>query len=112
VGPDLLIGLSTHDAEQAASAHEQGADYIGVGPVFPTPSKEYHDGIGLDMVSRLCNATDLPTVAIGGITADNASQARSAGATAVAAIRALCGVDDPQAAARSFDAENEERHSE
>ena len=112
VGPDLLIGLSTHDVKQAAAAHKQDADYIGVGPVFPTPSKEYHDGIGLDMVSRLCDATDLPTVGIGGITAKNAFQARSAGATAVAAIRALCGVDDPQAAARSFGAESEERPSE
>ena len=102
VGTDMVIGLSTHDREQAGRAAERGADYIGVGPVHATPTKGYKKGGGTELVRELCGVTDLPTVALGGITADNAGAMKTAGATAVAACRALCGAEDPGAAAREF----------
>ena len=102
VGEEMIIGLSIHDAEQAGRAGARGADYIGVGPVHPTATKGYTEGGGTELVRRLCGATDLPTVALGGMTAENAGDARAAGATAVAACSALCGAEDPAAAAREF----------
>jgi len=102
VGPDAIIGLSTHTAEQAAGAEARGADYVGVGPVFPTDTKGYREGGGPELVARLCAATRLPTVAIGGITPENAGSIVAAGAQAVAACAALCGADDPQDTARTF----------
>ncbi len=102
VGPDMIIGLSTHDREQASRAAERGADYIGIGPVQPTPTKGYKEGGGTELVRELCSATDLPTVALGGITPNNAGATKDGGATAVAACRALCGAKDPAAAAKDF----------
>ena len=102
VGPDVIIGLSTHSAEQAASAEDRGADYIGVGPVFSTGTKGYAVGGGPELVMQLCGATTLPTVAIGGITPARARSVLDAGAQAIAACSALCAVDDPAEAARSF----------
>lgn len=102
VGEGMAIGLSTHDAEQAGRAAERGADYVGVGPVHPTDTKGYTEGGGAELVRLLCGATDLPTVALGGMTAENAAEAREAGATAVAACSALCGAEDPETAAREF----------
>ncbi|NLW49689.1 MAG: thiamine phosphate synthase [Candidatus Brocadiaceae bacterium] len=100
VGPDLLIGWSTHSARQAAQARDLPLDYIGVGPFAPTATKGYEVGFGADLVRAERAATPLPMVAIGGITADNAADAIEAGATAVAVCAALCDTDDPEAAAR------------
>ena len=102
VGPEMIIGLSTHTPEQAAEAEGRGADYVGVGPVFPTGTKGYAEGGGSELVSRLCGATALPTVAIGGITPENVVGVLKAGAQAVAVCAALCGADDPAQAARAF----------
>ena len=102
VGPEMIIGLSTHTAEQAAAAEGRGADYVGVGPVFPTGTKGYAEGGGPELVSRLCSATELPTVAIGGITPESVRSVLQAGAQAVAVCAGLCGADDPAEAARAF----------
>ena len=102
LGPDAIIGLSTHTPQQAAAAESLGADYAGVGPVFATATKGYERGGGLELVARLCEATGLPTVAIGGITPDNVERVLAAGARAVAACAALCAVADPAEAARAF----------
>jgi len=101
-GADIIVGLSTHAREQAAAAQSRGADYVGVGPVYPTRTKGYDEGGGARLVAELCAATRLPTVAIGGITPENAAAAIRAGAQAVAACGALCSADDPRAAARAF----------
>jgi len=80
-----------------------GADYAGVGPVFATGSKDDAGGpIGLIEFARLAAATGLPTVAIGGITAENARSAIDAGAVGIAVISALFGASDPLAATRAF----------
>ncbi|MHC4789072.1 MAG: thiamine phosphate synthase, partial [Planctomycetota bacterium] len=100
VGPDLLVGWSTHSAEQAERAGHLPIDYVGVGPVHPTATKGYPEGKGPELVSEACRRVSLPVVAIGGITSDNAASAVAAGATAVAACTALCAAEDPEAAAR------------
>jgi len=104
VGPGMLVGWSTHSAAQAAEAAGLPVDYIGVGPFAPTATKGYETGMGPELVNAARRRTGLPIVAIGGITCDNAARAIEAGATAVAACAALCGADDPEAAARRLGA--------
>lgn len=97
----FIIGASVGcDAEVSGAA---GADYVGIGPLFTTASKQdAGDAIGVEEFARLAAAVGLPSVAIGGITADNARLVIDAGATGVAAIAALFGASDPFVAARAF----------
>ncbi|MFW5877183.1 MAG: thiamine phosphate synthase [Myxococcota bacterium] len=103
VGPDVSIGLSTHDEDQAAQAVAAGADLIGFGPIWTTRTKERPDPVvGLERLAAVARTTPLPVVAIGGLTVDRALEASRAGATFVAAISALCAAEDPTEAARAF----------
>ena len=96
----LRIGVSTHNAAQAAAAIAGGADYIGFGPVFPTGSKANPDPVvGLTELARVASASPVPVVAIGGITLDTAADVASAGASAAAVISAIDRAPDPAAAA-------------
>ena len=86
--PDFLIGMSCHSLGAALGAARSGADYIYFGPIFDTPSKVmYGPPQGLDLLARICGAVQIPVIAIGGITASNASDCLSAGAAGIAAIR-------------------------
>ncbi len=91
IGTGLLVGLSTHTADQIDAALETQADYIAVGPVFGTATKDTgHDAVGLDLVRYAARAGGVrPIVAIGGITVGNAVQVVAAGATTVAVITDL-----------------------
>ncbi len=90
VGPQVLIGLSTHDEAQARAAASAPVDYVGFGPVFATRSKERPDPVvGLDGLARAVGASAHPVVAIGGLDGPRAVQARGAGAWTVAMIAAL-----------------------
>lgn len=101
----MPIGLSTHDLAQAEAAVREGADLIGFGPVFPTATKENPDPVvGLDRLAQVSRRVPVPVVAIGGITADHLDSIRAAGAAFVAAISAVAGAPDPEAAARRFHA--------
>lgn len=101
LGPHRLIGVSTHDLDEAGAAVAAGADYIGVGPVFATTSKlRALSPRGLELVRSVRQAVACPCVAIGGITAETAASVRSAGADSVAMIGALTRADDPAAAVR------------
>jgi thiamine-phosphate pyrophosphorylase len=101
LGPGILVGVSTHDVEQARRAAAAGADYLGVGPVFATASKRGAlPPRGLDLVRAVRAAVSLPLVAIGGITPDTAAAVRAAGADAVAMIGALVRSPDVAAAVR------------
>jgi thiamine-phosphate pyrophosphorylase len=101
LGPDRFIGLSTHNLEQALEADKLPVDYIGVGPVFRTSSKENPDPVlGLDKLAEICRAVEKPVVAIGGITIGHAPQVRAAGAHSVAVIRDLLASDDVTERAR------------
>jgi thiamine-phosphate pyrophosphorylase len=101
LGARRLIGVSTHDVEQAGAAEAAGADYIGVGPIYATSTKT--DALaarGLAHVSAVRAAVRCPLVAIGGITPATAAAVRAAGADAVAMIGALVRATDPAAAVR------------
>jgi thiamine-phosphate pyrophosphorylase len=101
LGPHALVGVSTHDLEQARAAADAGADYLGVGPVFASSTKP--DALaarGVALVRAVREAVALPLVAIGGITPDTAVSVRAAGADAVAMIGALVRADDVAAAVR------------
>src|SRR6202171_134168 len=95
-----LIGRSTHSLEQARAAIEEGADYIAVGPVFPTPTKAGRPAVGTGLVSEVAAIVDRPFVAVGGVGHDNAPVVIGAGARAVAVVRAVYDAADPGGAGR------------
>lgn len=103
LGDQALIGGSAHDLEEARRCREEGADYIGFGPVFATTSKaDAAPASGLKLLARVAALAGLPVVAIGGIGLHNAAQVRAAGAHGVAVISAVCCQPDPQAAAQAL----------
>ena len=71
IGPDKILGVSAHTVEQAKLAEAQGADYLGVGAVFPTGSKDDADEVRYETLKEICQAVNIPVIAIGGITVDN-----------------------------------------
>ena len=95
-----LIGRSTHSLAQAQLAVHEGADYVAVGPVYPTPTKEGRPAVGTALVSRVAGVIDRPFVAVGGIDHDNAARVVEAGARAIAVVRAVFDAPDPAEAAR------------
>jgi len=98
VGPDAIMGLSTHDPGQTREACAHGPDYIGVGPVFATPTKEVPDPvIGIQGMKEMLAAASVPAVAIGGIGPANIREVVNAGARNVCAVRAVNGSRDPGA---------------
>lgn len=103
VGEALTIGVSTHNLAQALAAERVGADLIGFGPVFPTRSKDNPDPVvGVARLAEVCRRVTLPVVAIGGVDSANVASVAQAGTRLAAAIGAVCGADDPAAAARTF----------
>ncbi|MDR5875175.1 thiamine phosphate synthase [Halomonas sp. CUBES01] len=103
MGPDAILGLSINAVEQLQALPIDLLDYVGIGPVFATPSKQDHaQPIGFGGLASLVNACPLPSVAIGGLTASHASAVQRAGADGLAVISAICGQPDPEAAARAF----------
>src|SRR5207253_11455842 len=95
-----LIGRSTHSLGQAQMAVHEAADYIAVGPVYPTPTKEGRPAVGTALVSRVAGVIDRPFVAVGGIDHDSAAAVAEAGAVARAVVRAVYDAVDPAEAAR------------
>ncbi|MFQ5731819.1 MAG: thiamine phosphate synthase, partial [Planctomycetaceae bacterium] len=95
VGPEMLVGVSTHTLAQAQQAVLDGADYLGVGPVFASRTKEFEEYAGLDFVRDVASEISLPWFAIGGIRPDNAVEAISAGAERIAVSGAICRAEDP-----------------
>lgn len=102
-GRDSWVGISTHNEAQVREADATSADYIAVGPVFPTSTKQQADpAVGLDFVRRARAMTRKPLVAIGGITMENAVEVWRAGADSVAVARDLLAAADPAARAREY----------
>lgn len=97
-----IVGLSTHTLEQALAAERDGADYIGVGPVFPTPTKPGVKPVGVELVREVASQVKVPFFAIGGITLDNIGQVLEAGATRVAVVSAILKAPDGTEAAAAF----------
>jgi thiamine-phosphate pyrophosphorylase len=102
VGPERLVGLSTHSPAQIDAAAAQDLDYIGIGPVHATPTKPGRPPVGLELVRYAAANTALPFFAIGGIDTGNVGAVHAAGARRVAVVRALTEADDPEAAARAL----------
>jgi len=101
LGPDKLIGLSTHSPEQERAARESGADYIGVGPIFATKTKsDVCDPVGLSYLDYVVKSSPLPFVAIGGIKEENIGQVLAHGAKTVCLVTAIVGSDDIAATVR------------
>jgi len=98
-----LLGVSAGSKEMARRAQKEGADYIGVGPVFQTATKPgAGDPLGLDLLAEIAAAVSIPVVAIGGINVDNVARVFEAGASGVAVISAVVSAEDVAAAARAL----------
>ena len=103
VGPDILVGVSTHSLEQLDAADKTSADYIAFGPIFPTSSKENPDPVvGLDLLREARRHTRKSIVAIGGITLERAAEVFRAGADSLAVARDLIVAENPAARAQLF----------
>ena len=100
LGPERLLGVSTHDLGQATAATTAGADYLGFGPCFPTITKGYDHGQPAGALAAVVRASPVPVFAIGGIDAGNLPQVLAAGCRRVAVSRAILRAPDPGAAAR------------
>lgn len=101
MGPNKLIGVSTHSLHDARQATDEGADFIVFGPVFDTPSKrQYGAPQGLQRLTEVVARVTCPVIAIGGIDTDNLPQVLQTGAHGVAMIRAVLAAPDPCAATR------------
>jgi len=98
LGPDVIIGRSTHSEDEALKAEQDGFDYIGVGPVFPTPTKPSYSPVGLALVRFAASNLKVPFVAIGGIGLQNIAEVRLAGAHTVAVVRAVMASAHPREA--------------
>ena len=101
VGDDCAIGKSTHSLDQAIRAFYEGADYIGFGPLFATPTKPDYSPIGLDEISRVHEAVRVPIFCIGGIKLDNLPKVLEAGAQRVVIVSGLLQATDPAGYARA-----------
>ena len=99
IGPDKILGVSAQTVEQALKAQAAGADYLGVGAVFPTGTKDDADAVSLDTLKAICQAVDIPVVAIGVIKESNILSLKGSGICGVAVVSAIYAKEDPQAAA-------------
>lgn len=109
IGPDRLLGVSTHALAEAEGAARAGADFVVFGPVYATPSKRaYGAPQGLGALAEVCRQVRVPVLAIGGVTAARVGEVRAAGAAGVAVIRALLEAADPAGATKELLAACEE----
>ena len=99
LGPDKIIGVSAHTVEEALLAEKHGADYLGVGAVFPTSSKDDVDVLPYETLKAICEAVSIPVVAIGGISQENVAKLAGSGICGVAVISAIYAAKNIQAAA-------------
>ena len=98
-GPDFIIGATAKTVAQARAAQSAGADYLGVGAVFPSPTKRNAIRITSEVLREICGSVSIPAVAIGGITAENAPSLRGCGMAGIAVVSAIFGAADIQQAA-------------
>ena len=103
LGPGQIIGFSTHNLEQALAASKLPADYIAVGPIFPTSTKlDAEPVVGLEKLATICKAVQKPVVAIGGIRLENAAEVLAAGPHSIAVVSDLLSAADIQARVREW----------
>ena len=100
VGPEAVVGLSTHSPEEVAAAAQEPVDYVAVGPVYETPTKPGRPPVGLELIRFAAETLRLPWFAIGGIDLRTAGDVVAAGAERLAVVRAIRDAGDPERAAR------------
>lgn len=102
LGPDKIIGVSAQTVEQALLAESCGADYLGVGAVFPTGTKLDAAEVGYEILKAICDSVHIPVVAIGGITSNNIIKLKGSGASGVAVVSAIFASKDIEAATKEL----------
>jgi thiamine-phosphate pyrophosphorylase len=102
LGRDKILGVSAQSVEQAVLAEKRGADYLGVGAVFPTGTKADADAVSLDTLREICSAVSIPVVAIGGISLENAARLRGTGIRGISVVSAIFAASDIEAASRAL----------
>jgi thiamine-phosphate pyrophosphorylase len=103
LGSGRLLGVSVHGVEEARQAESQGADYIVLGPIYETPSKQmFGPPLGIHILEKACSLVRIPIFGIGGVTAARAREMRRAGAFGAAVITAILGADDIESATREL----------
>jgi thiamine-phosphate pyrophosphorylase len=102
VGPRMLVGVSTHSIEQARQAVLDGADYIGVGPVFPSKTKSFDSFAGLELVRQVSSELSIPAFPIGGLSTENVQELRQTGANRMAVSNCICSSRTPNEIARQL----------
>lgn len=102
LGEDKIIGVSAQTVEQAVLAEKRGADYLGVGAVFPTGSKDDAEEVSYETLKEICKAVNIPVIAIGGINKENVSELSESGICGIAVISAIFAQDDIAGAAREL----------
>ncbi len=102
LGPDAILGVSCATVEEAVKAQEDGADYLGVGAVFPTSTKADASWVDRETLQTICRTVSIPVVAIGGISLANAASLAGTGIAGVAVVSALFASQDPEDAARQL----------
>ena len=102
IGKNKIIGVSTHSIMQAKQAQKDGADYIAIGPIYPTKTKDYEPSIGIKVIQELSGAVNIPIIAIGAITLKNLDEVLKAGASRVAACSAIIGSKDIYSSTKQY----------
>ena len=102
IGPDMMLGVSAQTVEQALKAQEDGADCLGVGAVFTTGTKRDADDVSRETLKAICEAVEIPVVAIGGIKKENIADLAGSGIDGVAVVSAIFAAEDIEEAAREL----------
>jgi thiamine-phosphate pyrophosphorylase len=102
IGQDKILGVSAQTVEQAVLAEKNGADYIGVGTVFPTSTKLDAEGVSFETLKEICKAVSIPVVAIGGINKDNAMKLAGSSIDGIAVVSAIFAQEDITAAVKEL----------
>lgn len=102
LGPDKIIGVSAQTVEQALLAQERGADYLGVGAVFPTGTKADATDVSYETLKAICEAVSIPVVAIGGISSKNLMSLKGSGIDGIAVVSAIYAANDIKAASEEL----------
>lgn len=108
LGPDKIIGVSAQTVQQAVEAEKRGADYLGVGAVFPTGTKEDAVEVGKEVLKEICEAVSIPVVAIGGVGAHNVEELAESGISGIAVISALFAQPDIEQATKDLRSRTEQ----
>lgn len=102
IGPDRILGVTAKTTEQAVKAWKDGADYLGSGAVFPSPTKKNAIGITMDQLTAICSSVPIPVTAIGGITYENVSLLQGTGIAGISVVSGIFGQSDIPAAVRAL----------